>query len=139
MFFEILLIILGTLGLATAMYIPYKKRSQKVFVCLPGQDCNRVLHSKYNKFFGFPNEYLGILYYSIVVLGGFFLIYTIELFSFITTFQILFIGGLLSTLFSLYFVFIMWRVLKEWCHYCLVSAFASISIFITEIVWIFLS
>lgn len=134
MVYSILLLVLGLIGLGVSFYILQHKRSNKAFVCIPGQDCNTVLHSTYNNVFGIPNEVMGLLYYGFAIVGAILQLLAIEPFGFITVFNALFVGGTVALLFSLYFIYIMGWVLKEWCPYCLVSAFASTGIFIVEVI-----
>lgn len=131
---NILVLPLGLLGFIISWYIYYKKARNENLVCLIGQDCNKVLNSKYNKTFGLPNELLGMLYYGAVVLFMLVLLFGFNQIGFISLFVFLIIIGGLAAVFSVILIFIQAFILKEWCEYCLASAAISILIFIIEII-----
>jgi len=121
---------LGGLGVTT--YIYYAKRYLNHLACPAGSDCNVVVNSRYSKFLGIPLEYLGTLYYLIIVVS-----YTLLLFvpSFGTEFLIssLAILTAFAFFFSLYLLFIQAFILRQWCIWCLLSAALSILIFIVSL------
>lgn len=92
--------------------------------CPIGSDCNNVVHSDYSKFFGVPLELIGIIYYGII-LGSYSLIATSAGFGSPSTTFILILFSLTAFLFSIYLTLIQGIVLKEWCTWCLSSAFIS--------------
>ncbi|MFB6212723.1 MAG: vitamin K epoxide reductase family protein [Candidatus Magasanikbacteria bacterium] len=127
MWFYILVLILSFSGFLLSIYINQKKRGEDKLVCPVGASCKPVIKSKYSKFFGVNLEIWGILYYFSI-----FVYYSIS-FAFLDfPLQLdLFVFGLTfaSFLFSLYLTFIQAFVLKEWCSWCLCSAFCSTMIF----------
>ena len=84
---HIYLLILSLTGFLVSAYIYYKKNRKEKLVCIIGKDCNKVIHSKYSKFFGLiDNEIIGMLYYSLVLifsLLGFFSLQFLLLPSFV--------------------------------------------------------
>lgn len=114
----------SVMGLCVAMYIYRKKRTHQKLVCPLRTKCDIVLHSTYAKTAGIPNELLGIMYY--VIIGG--------LYSFLIIFPgvyapivlyVLLLGTLIGVLFSLYLIALQALVIRVWCAWCLLSAFAN--------------
>lgn len=121
-------IVLGLIGFSVALNICCKKRSQKPMICPLNMKCEQVLYSRYAKFLGIPLEFLGMLYYSLVIAS-----YAIFLFFpflknpfFVSSVFLMSLGGFI---FSLYLIFIQAFKLKEWCSWCLASAAISSTIF----------
>lgn len=123
-----LILILALAGLAVSFHINRKKRKKEKLVCFIGQDCDKVINSRYAETFGIDNQLLGMVYYSGIAIfaattvGG--LAWPVFIF---TLFKLATIG---SALFSFYLIYIQAFVLKEWCEWCLVSAVLSILIFL---------
>lgn len=122
------LTLLALLGLIDVFLIIKKKGKKRV--CLIGETCDKVLMSSQNKMFGIPNEYLGALHYGFVFVAS-----LIWMFWFQTVFGVslevlMRIEAAVAVLFSIYLVYLMWRVIKAWCEYCLTSALLSLLIFI---------
>ena len=121
--------ILALLGLLVARYIFKHKRSPAgtPFICPLHLDCDAVVNSKYGKTFGVHNEIGGMLYYGYIFILYFTsVISTAEIPSYL--FTIANLATLGAFLFSLYLVFIMWRVLRAWCSWCISSAILSTTI-----------
>lgn len=119
----------GLIGAALSNHIRVKKSSQEKFICPVGFDCETVIHSRYSKFLGIPNENLGILYYLFV--AGSYAIFLFvpswhgELFSFTVI-----SATTLAFIFSVYLTFIQAVVLRQWCTFCLFSTALCTLIFI---------
>ena len=129
------LILSGLLGLAASFYIFIKKSKKEPLTCHIDKGCNVVVNSKYSRMFGVPNEVIGVLYYGAVVALGLLTLAGAQLLS-DPLFLLLFFGAAMgSALFSLVLIFVQAFVLKSWCEYCLVSAGASIAIFLLA-VWL---
>lgn len=127
-------IVLAALGgFGVACYIFYTKKIKGILVCPTGSNCNVVVTSRYSKFLGVPIEYLGMLYYFIVVSA-----YTLLIFEprFISGTFLSFLLALtaFAFLFSLYLLFVQAFLLRQWCIWCLLSAMLSIVIFIVSLV-----
>ena len=127
------LIPLGVLGLLVSLYIVYKKSKKEHMVCLIGKKCDVVLTSEYNKTFNIPNEILGILYYSSVVLLPILILLGIQGLGPLTFLLILVVTGVASFAFSAYLIYIQAAVLKAWCDYCVASAIISTLILVVEL------
>lgn len=116
---------LALIGLADALYLLRKKMRGEKLVCFMGDDCDKVVKSKYGYIAGIPNEFLGAGFYIsafILFLLGFLGRETIAGFS---PESILLILAVPASLASLYLLGIQAFVLKEWCEYCLLSALVN--------------
>lgn len=129
---EFIIICTALAGLALALYIHYKKRDRKALVCPLKARCDEVIHSEFSYFLGVPVEFLGILYFGLIVI-----VYLLFLFN------PYLIGGVLAFiaigislgafLFSAYLTFIQIFNLKSLCSWCLFSAALSSIIFTTAL------
>ncbi|MBI4132223.1 MAG: vitamin K epoxide reductase family protein [Candidatus Sungbacteria bacterium] len=121
--------LLGIVGLGLALFIRVRKSGRKQMVCYIGQDCDTVVHSEYSRFLGIPVEILGMLYYAAIAAAYAAFLISPEF----ATMPAVFSALALTTaafLFSLYLTFIQGFVLREWCEWCLTSAFFCAAIFI---------
>lgn len=131
--FHLSILGLAILGFTIAFYIAVKKRTNRPLVCPLKSNCDNVIHSHHSHFLGIPVEYIGMLYYAFLALFHAVLIAYPSLVSPLSYF----IGIVISTqafLFSLYLIAIQAFVLKEWCTWCITSAFLCLSIFVASIV-----
>ena len=127
-FIDIILILIGFSGFLIAFYIRTKKTKKRPLVCPLRSNCDTVIHSDFSKFFGIPVEILGMIYYALVTIYHGVLILCPEIASNLTVFiSLIFSTG--AFLFSIYLISIQAFVLKEWCTWCLFSAFLCASIF----------
>ncbi|MDP1706248.1 MAG: vitamin K epoxide reductase family protein [bacterium] len=123
---NLLILILALAGFAVSFNINRKKSNKEKLVCLIGEDCDRVVHSRYATTFGIDNQIFGMIFYSGVaifsatLIGG--LVWPAVI---ILLFKLAIIG---AALFSIYLIGIQAFILKEWCEWCLVSALFSIFI-----------
>jgi len=116
---------LALIGLADASYLLYKKLRKEKLVCFLGDDCDRVSKSKYGYFFGIPNELLGIGFYLLALgLFVFSLLGGITILG-IPLLSLLLFAAIPASLASLYLLFIQASILKEWCEWCILSAFVN--------------
>ena len=120
-------------GFCVALYIYYTKKNKRELVCPLGSDCNAVINSKYAKFLNIPLEYLGMLYYCIILIAYILLIFTNNLFSNFSLLGLVMLSGL-AFLFSLYLLFAQAFLIRQWCIWCLLSAMFSTIIFITSLI-----
>jgi len=126
--FIILIILLGIVGFSIASYIYNKKRNKKKLICPIHSNCEQVINSNYSKILGIPVEILGIIYYLFT-----FLIYDLILIfniQFVPLFLALLGISVCSVMFSIYLLSIQIIVIKQWCIWCLSSAFVSLLIFV---------
>jgi len=120
------LIVLGILGVVDTSYLIWKSRKKQPVVCPIGEKCNVVLNSKWNKIFFIRNDVLGLLFYISVIIGAFLLFFDMN--GIIKT--LLTFGSGLGVLLSVFLVFVQTRILKNYCFYCLISAFLNLLIFL---------
>ncbi len=125
---DILIIIFGIAGFLVARFIGKKKEKKKKLICPMRANCDTVVNSRYSKLFGIPLERLGMAYYTIIAITHGIHIAFPALFSPETILALL----ILSTaafLFSLYLIHIQMFIIRQWCSWCLLSAFFCLSIF----------
>jgi len=125
-------IFLGISGLLLSLYLVHIKTSGKRMVCPTGSDCNKVIFSQYSKFFGIPLEYIGVLYYLLIIALYSALIFVPGLIPNFVIFGV-FVVTAGAFLFSLYLTSIQAFALKEWCMWCLLSAVLSTTIFMVAL------
>lgn len=120
-------------GLGVTLTIRDTKKHDKQLVCPTGSDCNTVVTSRYAKFFGIPLEYLGMIYYTTIVLAYLALIFLPEIFTPAMILAVV-ILSVLAGLFSLYLLFVQAVLLREWCIWCILSALLSLGICLFSLV-----
>jgi uncharacterized membrane protein len=131
-FLKFVLILSALCGFLLSFYIYKKKHRKETMTCPIGSDCDSVVNSDYSKFFGVNLEIWGIIYYG-VILASYTLLYAIPLFYSPFPVLALVTFSTVALLFSAYLTVIQWLVLKEWCTWCLTSAFLSTLIFLSSI------
>lgn len=116
-------------GFLLSAYIQRKRSRQERLLCVIGEDCNKVVYSRYAQTFGIPNEILGMFYYGAVVIAYIAFLIIPELQT-----SIIHLGfkaaTFLAALFSWYLISIQLLVLKEWCVWCIASSVLSTFIFL---------
>jgi len=123
---HILFFLLSTIGILETAYLiksrVYKQRPK----CIVGSgQCHIVLESKYNKTFGFHNDMLGLLFYLGLTLLTILVIAEANPFDLWHVLsKVLILTGVVL---SAYFTFLQWKVIKQWCFWCLMSAFTILS------------
>jgi len=130
----IMIFILSILGFFVSWHIWRSKKVKQHLSCAIGSinSCDIVVKSKYNSLFRIPNEINGMLYYGLtatvsgIMMAGMFLIVSAPLII------VLIITGGMAVVFSVFLIIIQAFILKQWCEWCLVSAFLSILIFAFE-------
>jgi len=121
---------LAIIGLIISGYLLYKRTRKEPVACLMGEDCNKVVRSKYSRMFGVPNALLGVIYYIILSALILLALYTTISWPFRT---ILLILTGLGVLFYLVMIYIQFYKIKEWCGYCLISAIITVAMFVIEL------
>jgi uncharacterized membrane protein len=106
--------------------------SEKKIACPLDTNCQTVLFSRFSKFLGIPVEILGLVFYTLVVLGSF------ALFLFPIPNPSSYILGLtfltlIGFLFSLYLLFVQIFSIQEWCLRCMNTFIISTLIFISTL------
>ncbi len=130
----LIILVLSLLGFFLAGYINLKTERKEKLVCVIGNDCNKVIKSKYGKTFGMDNTFLGMIYYLVVLI----LALDVLIFPWIVSvglfYWVFFLITLGAALFSVYLTIIQLFVIKELCEYCLLTALNTILIFVLFIV-----
>ena len=125
------LLIFSALGLLISYYVWYKHNFKKEkLVCVIGDDCAKVIDSKYGKIFGISLSITGIFYFGFIFLiallhfffQGFFVL------NYVAWGKIIITG--VGALFSVYTIFLQFFVLKELCEYCLSLSALGVAIFV---------
>lgn len=104
-------------GAFICLYIFIQKERHKKLACPRDNPCDNVLHSRFARTLGIPNELLGLSYFFIVSLLLYLIISTTIYsvgFLYALFFLIVF-GGL----FSAYLIGLQAFVIKHWCAWCL--------------------
>ena len=123
--FVVSLIVLAILGIFDSGYLIKKRVKKQPLICPINGGCKKVVESKWNAIFLIKNDVLGLFYYILILFLALYLFFISEKMLFLT--QI--ISGA-SLLFSLVLVFIQVKIIKEYCFYCLISAFINLLIFV---------
>jgi uncharacterized membrane protein len=122
---------LGGLGVSTNIY--YTKKNKRQLVCPTGSDCNAVVNSRYSKFFGISLEYWGMTYFSVIVISYLALITTPDTLGSSTRLAIL-LFTMAAGLFSSYLLFVQAFILRQWCIWCILAAFLSLTVFTISLI-----
>jgi len=120
-------------GLGVAIYIFNTKRKGRELVCPMGSNCNAVVTSRYSEFAGVKLEYLGMLYFTAIFFSYMALIFTPQILTgwMVSTIVLLTVG---AALFSGYLLFVQAFLLRQWCIWCLLVSFLSLSIFVVSLI-----
>ncbi len=119
-------------GLCLSGYIWSTKKKNEVLVCPLDGSCDAVVQSQYSKFIGVPVEIMGILYYGVTT--AFYLLVFLGLLPYTPFISLLAVlMGVSGGLFSIYLVSIQAFVLRQWCTWCVGSAFISFLIAIFSV------
>lgn len=121
---------LGVLGFLISLFIFYKKQTKQKLVCIIGEDCDKVVRSKYSTIFGIDNAILGMLYFLFIIAVGAGEI----IFPSVFALDLIILGKKIATglaaLFSAFLLGVQLIILKEWCEYCIATSIISIIIFL---------
>jgi len=124
-----LLFTLAAIGISETVYLIRKRMAQEKPVCIMGEDCSKVLESRYNKVLGINNEFLGLAFYIAISFFTAFLVIGIEpmiLWEMLVRALIAF-----GVVISIILIYLQWRVIKAWCFWCVMSA---VTVFIMGII-----
>jgi len=120
-----LLIILAILGKINTLYLIRKRLAKKPLVCPIGDDCNKVVESKYSHMFFLKNDTIGLIYYVLLIISA---VYFLSVSGGILLLMKIFSG--LALLATIYLFYVQARVLKEYCFYCNLAAVINLFIFL---------
>jgi uncharacterized membrane protein len=123
---ELCIITLSFCGFILAGYIHNTKQKKKKLICPLRSNCETVIRSDYSKILGIPVEVLGVLYYGLIFAAHVAVLILGSVIPYAT--PVLFGLSLCSALFSVYLVSIQAFVIRQWCTWCLCSAFVSLLI-----------
>jgi uncharacterized membrane protein len=125
--FFFLTIFVSLAGLVLAGYIYNTKSKQENLVCPLEGSCDAVVQSKYSRFVGLPVELLGVMYYGFTtILYALFFFDILPYTAGISLVSVLL--GISGGLFSLYLIAVQAFILRQWCTWCVGSAFLSLLI-----------
>lgn len=116
-----LIFTLSAIGISETVYLIRKRIAAEQPFCPIGEDCTKVLSSKYGKIFIIPNDILGFLSYIAISLISAFLVIGVspaELWIFVIKLLVF-----SASVMSIFLTYIQWKVIKAWCFWCLTSAF----------------
>ncbi len=131
MIYFISIFILSLSGAAIAIYLIRQRKIHEMPVCILGDECHKVLKSKYNKLLGINNDILGLLFYILVSALSIYILVPILInspFFILRPLYILILGAVLfsGALLSVVLLFIQWRLIKSWCLWCVLSSIINI-------------
>lgn len=129
MFQQFFIILLGIIGFLLSSYMYGKIRRNERLVCMLGEDCNKVVYSRYAITLGIPNTLIGMFYYSAIAVSYGFIIIVPQFQMPFFLFALRLVMGL-AAFFSIYLIFVQIIMLKEWCEWCLLSTLLSVVIFV---------
>lgn len=115
-----LIFTLAAIGISETVYLIRKRITLEKPVCIMGENCLKVLTSKYNRLFFIHNDVLGFVFYIVISLISAFLVIGVEPIYFWRL--ILKILVFVASLISFLFTYLQWKVIKAWCFWCLLSA-----------------
>jgi len=115
-----LIFTLAAIGVSEMIYLIRTRIAAERPICPIGGDCQIVLTSKWSHLFIVPNDILGLLNYISIAFLSAFLVIGFGLASF--WLLVLKAIIILTSLFSLFFVYLQWKVIKAWCFWCVMSA-----------------
>lgn len=126
--------ILALIGLADALWILSRKLTGRKLHCILGDDCDRVVRSKYGSLlFRIPNEAIGALFYLGLLGAVLWEAFAGPVLLGTELLLLLRVAAVLSAILSLFLLAIQALALKEWCEWCLVAI--VVNILIALLVW----
>lgn len=124
---DIAMAVISLAGFLLAFFIYHKKKQKKRLICPMRSDCESVINSEYSTWMGIRIEILGMSYYAYSFIAHLVLGYIQGVPEWVH--GIVVAVSLIAALFSLYLIFLQAYVIKQWCVWCLSSAFLTISLF----------
>ena len=121
-----IMLFLSWIGFADAAFLAAKYYLGSPVPCLVIQGCEKVLNSIYAETGSIPNVLIGSIYYGLIFLGV--VAYLDQPKK--VTLNFLWWGTAVGGLFSIWLLFVQVVLVKAFCFYCLISAAASIGLFL---------
>ena len=115
-----LIFTLASIGISETTYLIRKRINLQKPMCPIGEDCSKVLESKYNKVFIIPNDVAGFLAYIAVMALSALLVIGVAPGNILNTLLLILLS--FSSLVSIFFTYLQSQVIKAWCFWCLMSA-----------------
>ena len=115
-----LIFTLSAIGISETAYLIRTRVAAKKPFCVIGEDCAKVLTSRYSKILFVPNDILGFLFYVAICIASALLAIGVppaDLWS--LALKILVGTGSAALLFLMV---LQWKVIKAWCFWCVTSA-----------------
>jgi len=123
--FLVSLIVLAILGIFDSGYLIKKRVKKQPLSCPINGGCEKVVESKWNHFLLIKNDIAGFLYYILILFLALYLFFVSDKLLFFTKI----IAGI-SLFLSAILTFIQFKIIKETCFYCLISALINLLIFV---------
>lgn len=123
--------VLTFFGVLNAAYLTYTHYKKKPLVCPLDHNCNIVTESKWSTIFGIRNEILGILFFASMLIGMLLVLFMSVYASLLLSLIVL--GSGIGLLYSFFLAYIQAFVIKDYCFYCLISAFLTLLLFLNSI------
>jgi len=118
-------------GIIDTSYLLYQHYKKKPLMCPMDHNCSVVTESKWSRIFFVRNEILGLSFYLIILIS---LIFSIVFPNFSSKIYLfLFIFSIIGIAFSIFLVYLQVYKIRDYCFYCLISAFLTFLIFINSI------
>jgi len=124
-------LVLSISGLVNAGFLVWKHYQKKPFVCPLDHDCSVVTESKWSRIFLVRNEVIGLLFFLGLIVGTLASLFNANWATLI--FTVFPFATAASFLFSLFLVFIQFKVIKDYCFYCLISAGITLLVFLNSL------
>lgn len=125
-------ILLGLIGLIDAVYLTAKYYTQSsVFCSLLNNGCDLVTSSRYATIGGLPIALVGVVYYGVILFGAVSLWRKPRP----VVWNYLFLISAVGFMFSLWLLYLQIFIIRAICFYCIISAAASILIFIISLIY----
>lgn len=115
-----LLFTLAAIGISETAYLVRVRLGSGKLICPVGGGCEKVMSSSYKNIFLIPNDILGLLAYIFMALFSALIVIGVAP----APLWYLILVGLVSvsSLVSVFFTYVQWRIIKIWCFWCLMSA-----------------
>src|SRR3989344_820011 len=118
-------------GIIDTSYLLYQHYKKKPLICPLDHDCSIVTEGKWPKVFFLRNEILGLSFYLTILIS---LILSITFPNFSAKIYLfLFLFSFAGIIFSAFLVYLQVYKIRDYCFYCLISAFLTLLIFVNSI------
>lgn len=126
-----LFLLLSLGGIIDSGYLAYEHRQKRPLQCPMDHDCSVVTESKWSSILWVRNEILGLLYYLGAMSGILFTLARPEMKTSIHALLLLWTGA--GLIFSLFLTIVQFKIIKDYCFYCLISAIITLLLFVDSL------